>query len=349
MSTPFKANFSATAIGSFPHNNVDDACSLILRTIPEIPCWPQLTAYGYQEEMCIQYTEGLPCFRVDYEDKSSCMDEKYDFATEMEQFYEKYMAKDLDYFAISEKFSTGFRTMLDCIDKREANSLRAVKGQIVGPITLAGMTKNHEKIAAMNNDSFFEAIVKTLSMKASWQLSQLKRFNVQRIIFVDEPYLSSIGSAFANIDKVQVINALNEIFTAIHEKNGLAGIHCCGNTDWSILVETTVDIVNFDAFGYMDEVLLYWREVKMFLEGGGILAWGLVPTSDDIKTVTVESLLEKIDAGINKLIEKGIDRELIYQNSLLTPSCGTGSLDTESAEAVMDMLNKVSTKLQERL
>lgn len=349
MTSTFKGNFAATAIGSYPHDDVNDACSLILNTLPEIPCWPQLTAYGYQEEMCIQYTEGLPCFRIDYEKKSSCMDESFNFDTEMAAFYEKYMEKDVDYFAISKKFATGFGSMLDRYEKCDTSKLRAIKGQIVGPITLAGMTKNHEKISAINNATFFDAIVKTLAMKATWQLGKFEKFNLPTIIFVDEPYLSSIGSAFANIDKTQVIKALNEIFEAIHDKKGLAGIHCCGNTDWSVLIDTTIDIVNFDAYGYMDEALLYWREVKAFLERGGILAWGIVPTSGDIKNETLDTLLMKLDTGINKLVEKGIDPDLINRNSILTPSCGTGSLDKETAEIVMDMLYKVSKKLQERL
>lgn len=350
MNNTFKANFAGTAIGSFPHNDVDSACSLILNTIPEVPCWPQFTAFGMLEEMRVQYTEGLPCFKIDQEKKTAHFDLSKDFSHDMEQFYEKFLAKDLDYFRISKEYSSGFPALLDRIEHSNMNSIRAIKGQIVGPITLAGITKDQNKIAVINNDTFFDTIVKTLTMKACWQLEQFKRFNIPHIIFVDEPYLASIGSAFANIDKNQVINSLNEIFDAIHEQNGLAGIHCCGNTDWAMLIDTTVDIVNFDAYGYMDEALLYWREIKSFLERGGILAWGLVPTTtEDIKTASIELLIKKLDSGINKLADKGIDRNLINQNALLTPSCGTGSLDKDDAEKAMVMLHDISTKLKERL
>ncbi|MGR3317042.1 MAG: hypothetical protein ACUZ8O_00975 [Candidatus Anammoxibacter sp.] len=349
MNNLFKANFSATAIGSFPHDRVDDACDLILRTIPEVPCWPQLPAKGVYEEMCVQYTEGLPGFKIDVGQKIGYWDTSGNYDSEMETFYNKYMERDINHFSISEKYSSGFQALLDLVEKSGKEKLRAIKGQIVGPITLAGITKDKNKIAVINDSTGFDAIVKTLAMKACWQLEQFKKFNVPQIIFVDEPYLASIGSAFANIKTTQVVDSLNEIFNSIHENNALAGIHCCGNTDWAMLIDTTVDIINFDAYGYMDAVLLYWRDVKVFLERGGILAWGIVPTTEDINEATVDSLINKMEAGINKLISNGIDPNLIYQNSLITPSCGTGSLDCKNAEKSMLLARDVSMKLKEKL
>ncbi|MGR3220762.1 MAG: hypothetical protein ACUZ8H_13240 [Candidatus Anammoxibacter sp.] len=349
MNNSFKANFSATAIGSFPHERVEDACDLVLRTIPEVPCWPQLAARSVCEEMCIQYTEGLPGFKVDPEQKIGLWDTSGDFDSDLEVFYNKYLEKDINHFAISPKYSSGFKPLLDLIEKTGTEKLRAIKGQIVGPITLAGITKDKNKIAVINDNTGFDAIVKMLAMKACWQLEQFKKFNVTKIIFVDEPYLAGIGSAFANIKTTQVVDSLNEVFNAIHESNGLAGIHCCGNTDWAMLINTTVDIVNFDAYGYMDALLLYWRDVKAFLERGGILAWGIVPTTEDINKATVNSLVSKMESGIDKLISKGIDPTLIYQNSLITPSCGTGSLDCENAEKSMLFVRDVSMKLKEKL
>lgn len=349
MKTDFKANFSATAIGSFPHTQVDDACNLVLQTIPEVPCWPQLSATGIREEMCIQYTEGLPGFKIDVAQKVGYIDDTGDFSSELESFYSKYIAQDCSAFAMNPAYSVGFSALMNAVERSGCERLRAIKGQIVGPITLAGITKDMNKVSILHNDVSFDTIVKILAMKACWQLEQFARFDVPKIIFVDEPYLASIGSAFANIDKNKVITSLNEIFGAIHDKGGLAGIHCCGNTDWSMLIDTTVDIVNFDAFGYMDPLLLYWNEVKRLLERGGILAWGIVPTSNDIIDISVDSLLNKMNTGIDRLTDKGIERELIHRNSLITPSCGTGSLSCDTAQRVMEFTGDISSKLKDKL
>jgi hypothetical protein len=238
--------------------------------------------------------------------------------------------------------------MIRLLKEKKPESLRAIKGQIVGPITLAGSLKDPEQIAMLHNPTFFDVIVKLLAMKACWQLDQYAEFGLPRIIFLDEPYLSSYGSAFASLKKEQIVESLNEIFLAIHNRDSLSGIHCCGNTDWTMLMETQVDIINFDAFGYMDTMLIYKNEVRAFLERGGILAWGIVPTTDSIRDVTLDDLMVKMVSAVDSLVEKGIDRKLIVTNSLITPSCGTGTMPLDEAEKAMTLTHELTVKLKEK-
>ena len=200
----------------------------------------------------------------------------------------------------------------------------------------------------LHNPVLFDVIVKLLAMKACWQLDQYSEFGLPRIIFLDEPYLSSYGSAFASLKKEQIIESLNEIFLAIHDRSSLSGIHCCGNTDWTMLMETEVDIINFDAFGYMDTMLIYKKEVQAFLDRGGILAWGIVPTTDSIREVTIDDLMDKMVAAVDYLVDSGIDRKLIVENSLITPSCGTGTMPLEEAEKAMTLTHELTVKLKDK-
>ncbi|MBZ0109826.1 MAG: hypothetical protein K8F52_14330 [Candidatus Scalindua rubra] len=344
----FKGNFSATAIGSYPHDNVDDACNLILKTLSEIPCWPQLPERDMREEMLVQYTEGLPYLKIDPEKKSVYVEMPEDSTEELEEFYNKYMAEDASLFSISDSHALGFSNMLRLVKEKAPEGLRAIKGQIVGPITLAGSLKDPEQIAMLHNPVLFDVIVKLLAMKACWQLDQYSEFGLPRIIFLDEPYLSSYGSAFANLKKEQIVDSLNEIFMAIHNRDSLSGIHCCGNTDWTMLMETGVDIINFDAFGYMDSMLMYRNEVRSFLERGGIIAWGIVPTTDSIKEATVDNLIEKMVVAIDYLVNSGIDQKLLIENSLITPSCGTGTMPLEDAEKAMTLTHELTIKLKNK-
>jgi hypothetical protein len=169
-----------------------------------------------------------------------------------------------------------------------------------------------------------------------------------RIIFLDEPYLSSYGSAFASLKKEQIVESLNQIFIAIHNRDSLSGIHCCGNTDWTMLMETQVDIINFDAYGYMETMLIYKKETEAFLERGGILAWGIVPTTDSIRDVTLDDLFKKMTSAIDILVEKGIEKKLLIENSLITPSCGTGTMPLEEAEKAMTLTHELAVKLKDQ-
>ena len=344
----FKGNFSATAIGSYPHKNVDDACNLILNTLTEIPCWPQLPERDMREEMLVQYTEGLPFLKLVPEEKKIYVDIPDDNTDGLETFYNKYLSEDVELFSISDSHAVGFSNMVRLLKERKPEHLRATKGQIVGPITLAGTLKNPEQISVLHDPVFFDVIVKLLAMKACWQIDKYSEFSLPCIIFLDEPYLSSYGSAFASLKKEQIIDSLNEIFQAIHNRKALSGIHCCGNTDWTMLMETQVDIINFDAYGYMDTMLIYKGEVKSFLERGGILAWGIVPTTDSINEATIDNLMEKLVSAVDYLINSGIEAKLVIENSLITPSCGTGTMSLKEAEKAMSLTHELSVKIKNK-
>jgi hypothetical protein len=127
---------------------------------------------------------------------------------------------------------------------------------------------------------------------------------------------------------------------------GFKGIHCCGNTDWSVLLSTNIDILSFDAYGYLGTLSLYPKELKAFLERGGILAWGIVPTSEAILREDSQSLVRRFKEGVEVLTKKGIDPSL-FQRTILTPSCGTASLSIPLAERVCQMTAEVSKRLRE--
>ena len=186
-------------------------------------------------------------------------------------------------------------------------------------------------------------------MKAAWQIEELKPFGKPIIIFIDEPAMESLGSAFSAVSSALVAEKLNEIIDTVHELGGVAGIHCCGNADWSMIFNTRVDIVNFDAFGYMEKVMLYPVDIKKFFGRGGALAWGVVPTGAFTGNETAELLVSILLAGIRRLEQTGIDQQTILRQSLITPSCGMGSLTPGQAEAILKLLRDVSDRMQKKV
>jgi hypothetical protein len=109
-----------------------------------------------------------------------------------------------------------------------------------------------------------------------------------------------------------------------------------------------VDVLNFDAYGYGYTLALYPDAVRAFLDRGGIIAWGIVPSSDHILYETPESLLGHLERAWDQLGRKGIPREQIIAASLVAPSCGTGTLSPEMAERVFQMTAQVSKLAQEK-
>ena len=127
---------------------------------------------------------------------------------------------------------------------------------------------------------------------------------------------------------------------------GLAGTHCCGNTGWSSLIDAGVDIVNFDAFEFGETIAMYADSVKELFARGGLLAWGVIPTSTEIRNQTCESLCTQLEKVMDHLAATGIDKQTIVEQAIITPSCGTGSMDEADAERVFDMVKQVSTAMK---
>ena len=227
--------------------------------------------------------------------------------------------------------------------------MRFVKGAVTGPLTAGISFKDETGKDIVHNDVLFDAVVKGLAMKAAWQIQELGKFGKPVIIFIDEPAMESLGSAFCAVSSEVVAEKLNEIIDTIHESGGIAGIHCCGNADWPMIFNTKVDIVNFDAFAYMDKVMLYPQDIRKFLGRGGTLAWGVVPTGAFTGQETADLLVEKLEAGMKRLEQQGVSRKILLSQCLITPSCGMGSLTPEKAEAILKLLRQISDRMQKKL
>ncbi len=339
-------NCIATGIGSLPLLDADEAAALVLRRLPEAPIWPQLPKKDFREQMDAQYSEALPGLVLDEKKRRFYFETSKDLTPELERFFGRYLEKDLAYFRISEDHAAGFYGLLRALKQGVPPSARYLKGHITGPLTLGTSLKDEQGRDIIHNDQLFDAVVKGLAMKALWQIEALKQFGLPIIIFIDEPAMESLGSAFSAVSSDVVAEKLNEIIDGIHEAGGIAGIHCCGNADWPMIFGTRIDIVNFDAFGYLDKVLLYPDDIRAFYARGGALAWGIVPTGAFTGGETAAELIARLEAGMQRLEDHGIERHTILRQCILTPSCGMGSLAPDQAVAILDLLGQVADSIK---
>jgi methionine synthase II (cobalamin-independent) len=342
----FQYSFITTGIGSFPHQDEKEVFRLILNNFPEIPFWPQLPKRSFLESMVIQYSEGFPSLRWSEKEQRVWVDTSQGFDKEIEKFYQRLEEGELEPFQITENFAKGWRFLKDLSSTDQREKIKYIKGQITGPITFGLALKDQEGKPIFYDPTLRDILIKHLSLKAQWMEKRFQELfpGIPTILFFDEPSLSSFGSAFMSLNREEVIHSLNECFDAV---KGLKGTHCCGNTDWSVLLSTNLDILSFDAYGYLETLSLYPKELKAFLEGGGILAWGIVPTSEAILKEDAQSLVRSFREGVETLSKKGIDQTLL-QRVILTPSCGTASLPIPLAEKVCQLTAEVSKRLREK-
>ena len=171
-------------------------------------------------------------------------------------------------------------------------------------------------------------------------------------MFLDEPSLLGFGKqTFITISRENVIKDINEVVAAVHSRGGLAGIHCEENTDWSLLMDTDLDILDFDAYDHLQGITLYPVELMKFFDRGGCLGWGIVPTLDREASAsqTTTSLIDRFEKGVESLAITGFDRDELLRRALITPSCGAGGvLTVPLAERILDLLSELATTLRKR-
>ncbi|MCM8766026.1 MAG: hypothetical protein NC920_04195, partial [Candidatus Omnitrophica bacterium] len=259
---------------------------------------------------------------------------------------ERYLAGNPDGFAMSEEYAQGLYEFLKQI-KKKIFSFNYLKGQITGPVSFLLTVTDEERRPLIYNEEVADVILKVLTLKALWQVRRIKEVSEKVIIFIDEPYLVSIGSGFVNLDPQKVLTHLNEMIEVIQQEKVIVGIHCCGNTDWGLLTQTKIDIISFDAYNFSESLALYAEQINRFLKRGGAIAWGIVPTMLEPKEIDSSGLFERLNKLIRLLSDRGIEKGLLVENSLVTPSCGLGSYSSQKGEIVLRITHELSERMRD--
>jgi methionine synthase II (cobalamin-independent) len=338
---------AATGIGSVPFLDNQAAVRLILENLTEIPYWPQMAQKGFQEDMVSQGAGGLPLIYRDMEQRLVRVTDAGDRDTALTQFYEAALQGELETFSLSPEEASGFYSLMEALLPLPAGTPAFVKGQVVGPVTFATIVKGLDGKAILFDQELIQAVTQGLALKAAWQVAKIRETGRQAVIFFDEPSLTGLGSAFMQISREEVINLITETIAAAREPGeAFFGVHCCGNTDWSVLLETPIDILSFDSYEFFENLKLYDKHLKKFLARGGYLAWGLVPTSPTAPAETEEALWAKFTAQVEELVHIGLDKVKLLSQSLLTPACGLGYLAPDKAQEALAKLKALSRRAQ---
>lgn len=350
----FKANGLPTLIGSIPLDSHAEALDLIFTYTPTLPLWPQLPGNPL-EGMLVQFLEGIPCVQSE-NGRTFFSTEKDNFEAEQLAFFEDYLRVSEDSnqlmdsrFAVSRERAEGIYLLLE--RAQSSKDIVALKGQMTGPFTQLTGISDQNKRAGYYQQSIREMVLRGLAMKAAWQVSFLRQNGHPAILFIDEPALAGLGStSFLSVSREDIASDQTEIINATHQAGGLAGIHICANTDWALILSLNYDIINFDAYGYFDKFSAFKNEIHAFFDRGGIIAWGLIPTAkpESIKEESTESLVAMWEQQALSLINENRDIRAILKQSLITPSCGTGSLSLELAKRVLSLTKNVSDQLRDK-
>ena len=356
-SVKFEPRCLPVLIGSLPLTDHGEAVDLIFATTPEIPLWPQLPSHD-KEGMVRQFMSGFPGL-TDQGSRCFVDSEMTGFIDQMTEFYEHAIASENlpllaedSPFRLGDDTARGFSVFMEKLRAATFKPL-TVKGQVTGPVT-AGLGISDERgTALVYDDNLRDILVKLLAGKARWQVEQFRQLStsVAPLVFIDEPGMVNFGStAFAGISRELVLEGVQELIEAIGRAGGLSGIHICANGDWEPALASATDIISFDAYSFFENFILYREQLCAYIDRGGILAWGIVPTSppEIVEAEQLDSLYEKWLRQLEVLCSFGFNETQILSRTLIAPACGTGSLSPTLALKVLTMTRKLADLIREK-
>ncbi len=337
--------FSTTAIGSVPLLDPEAAVASMEKL--DIPAYPQMVKVSPWEDMFLGALDGLPALMIDREART-VRAKRGDRENDLADFYGRFLAGERDFLALGPECGRGFEAFLKRAAADPAYGPDFLKVQVIGPLTFGQMVlMEDEKNALVDDPELLEATTLALGGKAAWEARKIRELGRTPVVFIDEPGLASFGSAFSTLTGDRVISAMGSAAQVVRDDGPvLIGCHICGNTDWAMMMDTGIDIVNFDAFEVMEQFSLYPKPLLAFLEKGGLVAWGIVPAHGFSPDLTAGILADQLEAGWRNFDRLGVPRDLIAARSILTASCGLSMLEPDLALAATRMITEVAEKMK---
>jgi hypothetical protein len=329
-------NLQTTAMAVMPHKDTDRAIDLALTM--DIPFWPQLPHVSYTEDMYVQAAEHFPGILLDMENRT--------LGFSMQKFileFEETMAhfNEPEYFDISKDYSVVYHRFLEM----DLSYRPAIRGQLEGPISFGLNVLDQDKRPILFDDTIRPFMFEFMSRRINVQLDRLKQMNPNAFMFVDEPGLQFLFSALSGYDSTKAKNEMEQFFANVQRPRG---VHLCGNPDWDFLLGLDLDILSLDIYQNGEVFSSYSESIKRFLDRGGVIAWGIVPTNfEPFETENLNTLEARLVKVWNFLVDKGIDREFLISRSLISPA--TCCLVNPDGEKTVEKAFKVVIELSQRL
>jgi hypothetical protein len=325
-----------------PYKDMEKTIQVVLKNFPEAPCLPVMTR-------SIRWAlEGIPCLVFDRQRREVFLDPSAGKEGELLEFYDSYEAGDLDYFAFTRENAPWFHALIETLEESRPDELRWVHFENLGPILMADVIKQPDGKSSFQDETLRDILIKATNMKSKWLIKKIRDSvpGIEVITGHAETTLVNFTSAGGTGSKEEIVAAINSGFEGL---DCVKWVHCCANIDWSLLTDSDIDVINFDAFQHSDRLALYYKEIKAFLDRGGMLAWGIVPVINEVfLKESVDSLVKRLEEGISLFVEQGIDEELLAASSWVVPSCETVMMTPELSDRALSTTREISRIMRKK-
>jgi hypothetical protein len=313
----------ATGIGGLPHRDAGEAAAFVLAEM-ELPAIPYLPRRSPAEGPVPQAMVGMQGITIGQYGSISVDAEAVDPLAPV--------VTDLQNDAF-----VGFRTFLEAAHGHTG----WVKWQFVGPITF-GMALMR---AGVPMSEAFESAVRCVRERVQTLIRAVDTAlpGCQQLVFIEEADFAELMQPGFPIAPDTAIDLVSGALAAI-EGSATSGLHVCGLADIPSQLAAGPAVISLPV---RPEVVDSAGYLVRFMERGGIVAWGAVPTSGPI-SMTAERPWRQLSQLWCELVQRGVDPAMLRQQAIITPECGLSSHTPAVAARVHRLAAEVGRRVRDQ-
>jgi hypothetical protein len=216
---------------------------------------------------------------------------------------------------------------------------KAVKAQVTGPLTL-GAALMHAGVAPR------QAFAAGARVARDWAVAVEDYFestlpDSELVLFFDEPALVEWHGDEGPLDREFATDLLSAALAACR---CISGVHVCGAGALPIALGAGPEIVHVDVAAVSIEDSI---AITRFLEGGGWIAWGAVPTHGPIGEHPSPLWKALLDVWC-ELTKRGCDPVRLRRQALVAPACGLAGHGASQAERAMLLARELGDRIHDQ-
>ena len=314
---------ATTGIGSLPESDARSAVEFSFSVCPDLPFLPQLAGSDRSGQMVAQALVGVRGVEVSTSGALMVDPLRLDPPATV--------VPDLDHPAYS--------CLPAFLELARSERPAAVKWQLTGPLTLALALMRHGIPARTAFDVGVRAVRTTT--RALHRAIDDALPGVEQVVIIDEPSTSAVLCPGFPVPPETAIDLVSGALAGVEMAVAAVGVHCCADADMMALVAAGPNLLSFPV---RPEVVQFAGRLGSFLDRGGWIAWGVVPT--DRPLGSADRYWRELQTIWRELEEQGCDPVRLRHQSLLTPVCGLGFHTTEQARSIFAMCTELSLHIE---
>lgn len=352
MPLAFRPACLPLAQSGFPHRTLADALALLHQTTPALLTCPRLPRRSNRETLHMQSMLGFPGLVVQpdtgrlYVDRNSAEAQLNQLGMAYLHQHNAVAALPTDDFALLSEMPR-----LPAV----AGGRRLIVYQLQGPVSLGLQITDEQQRPLAYDAILMEALVQHLALRASWLYHRVQASADQVLLWLHEPFLHALGTAFCPLSWVEGIDLVERVFVDLPAIRGVGVSDMAtgqapgrAGATWEQLFNSSLEFVALKSTG-SHALARAAAGLHTFFERQGVLAWGLVASddADTLQATTVERLTHQFAHLLDDLDAAGIPPERVVQASFISTDSGLAHLSVAAAEHAWNLCGATAQRLRE--